>query len=486
VVPRCQLLSHLSESLCVCTTNLDQQATNNIQTVTMDSFEEDDPLVTKDLEDIVGGKGNYLFTYDGRKIFDAATGAAVSCLGHGNERLESALDEVKATGTPYLASSFWSNKWARELRKELREGTNGEMQGIFLSGSGSEAMEAAMKLACQYFYVKNTETTRRTFIAREGSYHGNTIGALNLSCFPARQEPYEALRLENKVHHISSCNPYHERKTNESDFDFLQRKVQELEKKFEELGPETIIAFVMEPVVGAALGVVLPVPGYLKAMRDICHKYGALLILDEVMCGMGRTGTLHAWQEENVPPDIQVIAKGLAAGYGAISATMASKKIVETLKKRKSTFIHGLTYQSMPLAVRPALEVQRMLKEDHLLENVLKQGAYLGKLLRSILGHHPNVGDIRGKGLLWGIEFVKDKKGKEPFDPQIGVAYGIKALALTEPFNMTVYPCCGKNDGVYGDCIILAPTFTILDNEIEHIVFTISSVISKYFSDLIQ
>jgi adenosylmethionine-8-amino-7-oxononanoate aminotransferase len=439
--------------------------------------------LNKDYPKIKGGEGNYLETTSGHKIFDAATGAAVSCLGHGNERVIKAVYQQLNTGTPYLASSFWASEVVEELCQELIHGTGGKMARVYLTGSGSEAMEAAIKLSRQFFYEKDKKTTRVNFIARQRSYHGNTLGALGISGFIARREPYTPFLMEN-VHHISPCYPYRQQLENESDSAFVSRKAAELEAKFQELEPNTVIGFIAEPVVGAALGCVPCIPGYLKAMRDVCHKHGALFILDEVMCGIGRTGTLHAWQAEGVIPDIQINAKGLGAGYQPIAAMMISEEVVKVLKEGSGQFVHGLTYQAMPVQAAAALEVQRIIRENKLLENVSKQGAYLEQRLNAVLGNHPNVGDIRGKGLFWGLEFVKDRTTKEPFDPKLGVAQKILDLAISPPFNMTVYPGTGCVDGVRGDHIILAPSYIVTKKEVEHIVATISDVIHAVFSEL--
>ena len=193
------------------------------------------------------------------------------------------------------------------------------MGKVYLTGSGSEAMDAGMKLARQYFFLNNKKTRRINFIAREGSYHGNTIAALSISGHLARRAPYLGILMDN-VHRISSCNSYRQKKEGESNAAFVARKAAELETKFQELGPDTVIGFIVEPVVGATLGCVPCVPGYLKAMRDVCHKHGALFIVDEVMCGMGRCGTLHVSLAEGVVPDIQTVGKGLGGGYVSISA----------------------------------------------------------------------------------------------------------------------------------------------------------------------
>jgi adenosylmethionine-8-amino-7-oxononanoate aminotransferase len=446
---------------------------------------------------VTGGKGNYLYLADGRTIFDATSGAAVSCLGHDNKRVIKAITDQINTGVPYLCSSFWSCSLVDELCKELINGTGGQMGRVYLTGSGmsplnniphtplifpgSEAMEATVKLARQFFYENDRQTPRVNFIAREGSYHGNTIGALGMSGFVARRAPYEPFLMDN-VHRVSACYAYRQRKDGESDESFVARKAAELEAKFQELGPETVIGFVCEPVVGAALGCVPSVPGYLKAMRDVCHKHSALFILDEVMSGMGRCGTLHAWQEEGVVPDLQTIGKGLGGGYQAIAAVLISQKVVSALLNGSGQFVHGQTYQGMPVQAAAALEVQRIKREDNLMQNVKTQGEHLEKCLKSLLGAHPNVGDIRGRGLFWGIEFVRDKQTKEPFDPKLGIAQKVHDTAISAPFNMTMYWGTGIPDGFAGDHVMLCPTYIINRDEIEHIAKVTADVVNQVFS----
>lgn len=431
---------------------------------------------------IKSGEGNYIITEDNRKIFDACSGAAVSCLGHGNPRVIEAITKQLKLGIPYLSSAFWGCEVVDDLCKELILGTDKKMARAYLTGSGSEAMEAAIKLSCQYFYAQN-QKTRVNFISRERSYHGNTIGALSVSEFLARKKPYSPLLMKN-IHHISSCYQYRQQKESESDSEFVARKAAELENKFQELGPDTIIGFIAEPIVGAALGCVSSPPGYLQAMRDVCHKHGALFILDEVMCGMGRTGTLHAWQAENVVPDIQTMAKGLGGGYEPIAAMLVSEKVVKVIKETSGEFIHGLTFQSMPVQAVAALEIQRIIKEDRLMENVTKQGKYLGEQLKNKLTSHPNVGDIRGRGLFWGLEFVKNKETKDPFDPNIKVAYGMMDLAVSSEFNITIYPATGTVDGIKGDHIILAPAYIVTKEDVDYIVTKVCALIDTYFSRL--
>ncbi|KAF7948977.1 hypothetical protein EAE96_008155 [Botrytis aclada] len=437
----------------------------------------------KDFPVIVRGSGSNLYTKDGRVIFDATSGAAVSCLGHGNKRVTNAVFQQMASGIPYLASGFFGHETVDDLCEELINGTGRKMARVYLTGSGSEAMEATCKLARQYFYEKDKSTPRVNFITREGSYHGNTLGALGMSGHKARRAPYAPFLMPN-VHHVSSCNPYRQRLPNESDASFVSRKAAELEAKFQELGPETVIGFCAEPIVGAALGCVAALPGYLKAMRNVCHRHGALFILDEVMCGMGRTGTLHAWQSENVVPDLQTIGKGLGGGYQPVAGVLISQKVVNVLYNGTGQFIHGQTYQGMPVQAAAALEVQRIIRQHDVLDNVRTQGAYLGKLLKQRLSDHPNVGDIRGKGLFWGIEFVKDKKSKVAFEPKLSIAQKIHDLAISHPYNMTMYPGTGTVDGMCGDHIMLSPNYLVTKEDIEYIVRVTVDVIETVFENL--
>jgi len=346
-------------------------------------------------------------------------------------------------------------------------------------------MEATIKMARQFFLETDKNSRRVNFIARQGSYHGNTIGALGMSGHVARRAPYEPFLMPN-IHHISACNPYRQRFEGESDAAFVARKAAELEAKFQELGPETVIGFVAEPVVGAALGCVPAVPGYLRAMRDVCHKHGALFILDEVMSGMGRCGTLHAWQAENVVPDIQTCAKGLGGGYQPIAAVLMAPRIAKAFEDGSGQFVHGQTYQGMPLGAAAGLEVQTIVREDNLVANVVIQGAHLEKELKRLLGNHPNVGDIRGKGLFWGLEFVKDKATKEPFDPKAGIAQKIHSAAMSEPYNMLLYPGTGTVDGYRGDHVILSPSYLITKEEIDLIVKMVAAVVEDVFWKISQ
>jgi adenosylmethionine-8-amino-7-oxononanoate aminotransferase len=349
---------------------------------------------------------------------------------------------------------------------------------------GSEVVEAALKLAREY-HVWTNQPQRVNFISRDESYHGTTIGSLSLSGHVARRAPFEPLLLGQR-HSISSCNLYRQKQPGETDAAFLARKVDELERKFHELGPDTVAAVIMEPVVGAALGCMPAVPGYLSAVRQVCNRHGALLILDEVMCGTGRTGTLHAWEQEDVVPDLQTLGKGLGGGYQPASALLVGRKISDLMSSGDKTFTHGHTYQNHPVVSAAALKVQQIIHGENLLANVRTQGAYMEKLLRRRLGDHPNVGDIRGRGLFWGVEFVRDRGSKEPFGPEMQVAAQVQKRAQLGRKGVLVYHGQGCAGAGRGDHVMLMPAYDAPARVIECIVEGVALAVEEVFAELGQ
>ncbi|EED22339.1 aminotransferase, class III [Talaromyces stipitatus ATCC 10500] len=431
----------------------------------------------------LSGEGSYISLEDGRRILDATGGAAVSCLGHNNEHVKQAMiDQINQLS--YCHTAYFSTKPFEELASLLIESTGGKMSRVYIVGSGSEAMEAAMKLARQFYLEKrNPEPQRTKFIARNQSYHGITIGSLSMGGHKFRRELFEPILLPN-VSHVSPCNPYRNRKDSESDADYVARLVDELDAEFQRLGPETVCAFVAEPVVGAAMGCVPSVPGYFKAMKAVCEKYGALFILDEVMSGMGRCGTLHAWQQEDVVPDMQTIGKGLGGGYAPVAGLLIGDRVIKTLEESTGSFRHGHTYQGHPVSCAAALAVQKAIQKDNLVENVREMGIVLEEELRKRLSDHPHVGDIRGKGLFWGIEFVRDKTNKEPFDPKSQLAFRIQDKGLEAKHSISLYGGQGTADGVSGDHILLAPPYNSTREEIVRIAELVQGVVEDVFGEL--
>lgn len=412
---------------------------------------------------VVGGEGVTVIDREGRRYIDASGGAAVSCLGHQHPDVLAAM-HAQLDRLAYAHTSFFTSEPAEALADDLAANAPGDLDHVYFVSGGSEGIETALKMARQYF-VERGETSRRRFIARLQSYHGNTLGALSVGGNAWRKAPFEPLLIE--AHHIDPCYAYRHKEPGESDEAYGRRAADELERKLQELGPETVIAFVAETVVGATLGAVPPAPGYFKRIREICDRHGILLILDEVMCGMGRTGTLHACEQEGVVPDLMVIAKGLGGGFAPIGAVLISDRIYQTFAKG-GDFQHGHTYIGHPLACATGLAVQQVIRRDGLLDNVKARGAALERRLAERFGNHHHVGDIRGRGLFQGIELVADRSTKAPFDPSRKLHARIKAEAMKR--GLMVYPMGGTVDGRSGDHVLLAPPFIVDDATVDAIV----------------
>src|SRR5262245_23332182 len=392
---------------------------------------------------------------DGKEYIDASAGAAVSCLGHSHPDILAAMRE-QLDSIAYAHTSFFTTQVAEQLADDLvAHAPKGMSQVLFVSG-GSEAIEAALKLARQYF-VERGERQRRYFIARRQSYHGVTLGALAVGGREWQRKQFGPLLIE--THHVSPVYEYRDRRVDETPEDYGERLAHELEAKIAELGGDNVMAFVAETVVGATLGAVPAVPGYFKRVREICDRHGILLILDEVMCGMGRTGTLHACEQEGVSPDLMAIAKGLGGGYMPIGALLMQDRIFDTVAGGSGAFQHSHTYMGHPLACAAALAVQRVIRRDNLLANVKAQGAYLARRLNERLGNHPFVGDVRGRGLFQGVELVADRGTKEPFDSKLKLHARLKHEAMAR--GLMVYPMGGTAEGVRGDHVLLAPPFIV-------------------------
>jgi adenosylmethionine-8-amino-7-oxononanoate aminotransferase len=413
----------------------------------------------------VRGEGIYLETTDGHRIIDASGGAAVACLGHGNRRVAEAIGRQAAT-MAYAHTGTFANQPAEDLADIILQDEPGGLTRAWFCSSGSEGNEAAIKLARQYFLEIGQPQRTRT-IARRQSYHGTTLGALAAGGNMMRRANYEPI-LSQAHSLVSPCCPYRFQHPGETDTQYLDRLTHELDAEFQRLGPDTVMAFLAEPVVGATTGCVTASPGYFANVRKICDRYGALLILDEVMCGMGRTGTMHAWEQEAVSPDIQVIAKGLGGGYQPIGGILIAGRIVSALSNGSGGFLHGQTYQAHPVACAAALEVQRIIREDDLIANVQTMGRQLETALHDRFGNHRHVGDIRGRGLFWALEFVTDRASKTPFDPALKINERVKAQAIAR--GLAIYPMGGTIDGKQGDHVIIAPPYIVTAADIYAIV----------------
>jgi adenosylmethionine-8-amino-7-oxononanoate aminotransferase len=425
----------------------------------------------------VAGDGPYVIDSEGKRYLDASGGAAVSCLGHSRKDVVEAI-KAQLDKLPYAHTSFFTNEPSELLAETLIKKAPGRLSKVYFLSGGSEANETALKVARQYF-VEKGEPQRRFFIARNQSYHGNTLGALAVGGNPGRRALFQPLLIDTT--HIEPCYAYRNQREGESAEDYGLRAADELEKAILQLGAENVIGFVAETVVGATLGAVPPAPGYFKRIRGICDKYGVLLILDEVMSGMGRTGYMYACEEDGIAPDILTCAKGLGAGYQAIGACLVADFIFDTIKEGSGFFHHGFTYIGHPTACAGALAVQRAIEKDGLLQKVKDNGASLMAKLEAAFGQKPYIGDIRGRGCFIGVELVSDRESKEPFDPALRLNARIKAKAMNR--GLMCYPNGGTVDGLRGDHVLLAPPFILEERHLDELVEKLEGAIGDALAE---
>ncbi|MDY0883516.1 aspartate aminotransferase family protein [Dongia soli] len=422
---------------------------------------------------ILRGEGSYLIDDQGRRYLDASGGPAVSCLGHNHPAVTAAIQQ-QAAAVSYAYSLFFTTPVIEELAETLVTQAPAGIEKAFFVSGGSEAVEAALKLARQYF-LEIGQPSRHRFIARRRSYHGNTLGALALGGDTVRRQPYEPLL--QSVTHIAPCYEYRDRRPDESAEAYGLRVADELEAAILAQGPENVAAFFCEPVVGASLGCAPAVPGYLKRIRDICDRYGVLLVFDEVMCGMGRTGHMYACLEDGVTPDIITTAKGLGGGYMPIGGLLIHGRIYRAIAEGSGALKHGHTYAGHTLACAGALAVQKVIAEEGLLAQVREQGAKLTARLQDRFGQHPHIGDIRGRGLFLGLELVADRESKACFDPAKRIWLKIRQTAMEQ--GLMCYPSGGCVDGRNGDHIVLAPPYNITDSQLDELVDKLSLAIGQ-------
>ena len=416
----------------------------------------------------VSSEGCYIIDENGTQYFDGSGGAAVSCYGHDDPDVIKAIQD-QTSKMAFAHTGFFSSDPAEELAELLIKHAPGELDRVYFVSGGSEAIEAALKLARQ-FHVENGEPSRHHIIARKQSYHGNTLGALAAGGNKWRRNQFEPILID--ASHIAPCYEYVDKTKEETSYDYGQRVAQELEDEILRLGYDKVMAFIVEPVVGATMGAVPAVPGYFKRVRDICDKYGVLLILDEVMCGMGRTGHLFASEFDGISPDILCIAKGLGAGYQPIGAMLCSKNIYDVIGNGSGFFQHGHTYMGHPVACAAGLAVLKAILSRNLLKSINKKSDQLLYSLKTQLAHNPYVGDIRGRGLFIGIEIVKNLETKKPFAPDLKIASSIKYAAFKA--GLICYPMSGTRDGKWGDHILLAPPFIMNESQIIELVDKVS------------
>ena len=418
----------------------------------------------------VRGDGPYVIDADGKRYLDGCGGAAVSCLGHSHPAVVAAAQQQVGT-LPYAHTSFFTTEAMERLADTLIDGAPGMGKVLLLSG-GSETIEAALKLSRQYF-VESGEPKRHLFIARRQSYHGNTLGALAVGGNEWRRQNFAALMVPGN--HIAPCFEYRDRNDDETQQAYGQRIADELQAKIEELGPDNVAAFVAETVVGATAGAVPPVPGYFTRVREICDHYGIHLILDEVMCGTGRTGTMMAYEQEGIVPDMVTMAKGLAAGYQPVGALLCKQDITDVIREGSGFFQHGHTFMGHATAVAASLATLNVIREENLLDNVVEQGQVIRTGLEQALGGHSNVGDIRGRGLFIGVELVADRDSKSPLDPAVKTHNQVQKAAFDR--GLMCYGMGGTIDGRRGDHILLAPPYNVTRQHADELVSKFSDAV---------
>jgi adenosylmethionine-8-amino-7-oxononanoate aminotransferase len=409
----------------------------------------------------IAAKGSFIFDDQGKRYLDASGGAAVSCLGHCHPKVVEVIQEQLGR-LDYAHTGFFTNSTQEAMAEDIIAHAPANMARVFVVSGGSEAIEASVKMARQY-WLEKAEPQRTRFIARRQSYHGNTLGALAAGGNMARRAPYAPL-LSDAFSHIAPCYAYRDRLDGESEEAYGLRVADELEVEIQRLGPANVAAFVAEPVVGATLGSATAVPGYFKRIREICDRHGVLLIADEVMSGMGRCGSLYAMEHEGVEADIIVMAKGLGGGFQPIGCVLASNKVVQAFQDGSGAFTHGHTYMGHPVACAAGLAVQQVLREEGLIQRVTDQGPKLEAMLYERFGNHPSVGDIRGRGYFWSLEFVADRTSKTVFDPALKMNARVGQEGLAR--GLVCYPMGGTIDGVQGDHVSLAPPYNASDEEL--------------------
>lgn len=427
-----------------------------------------------DLPVAVGGTGPYLIDADGKRYLDACGGAAVSCLGHSDPDVVAAI-KAQAETLAYAHTAFFSSHATEALAEKLVSLAPEGIERVYFVSGGSEAVESAIKLARQYF-LEIGQPERRNIIARWQGYHGNTLGALSAGGNRWRRAQFSPYMIET-MHHVSPCHAWRDRQEGESDAAYGDRLAAELQAKILDLGPHTVAAFLAETVVGATMGAVPPVAGYFEKIKAVCDRYGILLILDEVMCGMGRTGTMFACEQDGVAPDMIAVAKGLGAGYQPIGALLVAGRIYDAIEAGSGFFQHGHTYMGHPVAAAAALAVVEKIARPEMLARIRERGARLMDGLHARFGQHPHIGDIRGRGLLVGLELVECRQTKAPFAPEARLAARIKAAAMAN--GLMCYPMGGTVDGETGDHILLAPPFIITAAQIDAIIDTLDRSLSE-------
>lgn len=421
---------------------------------------------------IVRGQGSYLYDAAGKRYLDGSGGPAAFCLGHANREVNAAIGAQLAQvacGYRYLFTS----EPLEQLTRLLLDKCGPHFGHIVFSSDGSEAIESAMKVALQYWDARGRPDKHR-FIARERSYHGSTLGALSLSGFAERRKPFLGSLLD--VSFVSAANAYRP-PPGVAASALAQVLADELDSRIRSVGPENVAAFVFEPVVGAAGGVVPAPPGYSQAIRAVCDRHDVLLIADEVMSGSGRCGTWCALEHDGVTPDIIAVAKGLAGGYIPLAATIFRRELGDMIVQAHGAVLTGHTYSGHTAACAAGLAVQRIIDREALLDRVRTRGESFQEALRDALSRFAAVGDVRGRGYFIGIELVRDRVTKTPFPQERGLSQQVATCAFED--GLICFPCAGNAGGGMGDTIIIAPPYNATDAELSELIDKLTRAVAR-------
>jgi len=426
----------------------------------------------QDLSRIARGRGSYVYDESGKSYLDGSGGPAVFCLGHAHPEVNAAINR-QLESIAYAYRYLFTSSALESLNEIVLRASGNCFKDVLYSADGSEAVESALKVALQYFAARGLMKKRR-FIARRRSWHGNTLGALSVSGFAARRRAFEGSLLD--VEFVSAANEYRlpDGCTRET---LVGHLAAELEQAILKLDPDTVAAFIFEPIVGAAGGVVPAPAGYAEAIRAVCAKYDVLLIADEVMCGAGRSGTWRALEHDGVEPDLMTVAKGLGGGYIPIGATLVNAKISAPIMEEHGAYMTGHTFSGHTTACAAAVAVQQIIERDGLIERVRNVGAAFQDAVRGALSNVDEVGDVRGRGFFIGIELVRDRNTRAPFAPERGLSFDIGQRAFAD--GLICYPCSGNVDGARGDTVILAPPYNASDAELEEITVKLARAVSN-------
>ncbi|TLS37628.1 aspartate aminotransferase family protein [Pseudalkalibacillus caeni] len=427
--------------------------------------------------EISWGKGVYLYDKEGNRYIDGASGAITANIGHGVDEIAEAMYE-QAKKVSFVYRSQFTSEPAEKLAERLAEHAPGDLDWIFFVNSGSEATETALKVAIQYWQEKGRPSKKRV-ISRWMSYHGITMGALSMSGHSIRRSRFSSL-LEQ---YPELSPPYCYRCAfTQNCPNCADDYAREFETAIQRLGPETIAAFVFEPVIGAAGGAVVPPDGYFEKMKKVCDKYDILMIADEVMTGIGRTGKMFAMEHWNVQPDIVALGKGMSAGYAPMAATIVSDRIIQTIESGSRVILSGHTFSANPQSAATCLAVMDYIENNHVVQNAKLQGSILMKGLKYLEQTYPLVGEARGLGMLCGLELVADQHTKEPFPLNLEVTNRLIQKCYEK--GLIVYTAAGGINGHSGDAIIVAPPLTVKTEELQELLTILEEAIAELSHEL--